>query len=183
MDLDPTATKPVPPNNPPTYTDDPDNTAQVVPVGVKPQPLDATDPDKDTLTHTQIGGLLPPGVTLSPDGTFGGAPGQPGTYKITVRVCDPTGACDDTDLTLVVPVDVEVAGPPDPPGRTPEANEPEVQGTTEEQAPEAATPGALPTTGAAIGGLVGLALGALGLGRLFSRAGQGRRSGGDRQEP
>jgi hypothetical protein len=92
-------------NTDPAYTDDGTNTLQKVPVGDRLTPLQATDPDSDPLTYTAIEGSLPPGVTLNPDGTFGGTPTTPGTSTVRVRVCDdfnPPG-CDETVLVIVVP--------------------------------------------------------------------------------
>jgi hypothetical protein len=42
-------------------------------------------------TVTQISGELPPGLTLSSDGTLVGTPTQAGTYEFTVEAVNPVG--------------------------------------------------------------------------------------------
>lgn len=72
--------------------------------GGKLPPLTFTDPNGDPYTVTVVSGTLPPGVTLSPDGTWVGTASTAGTYTFTVRVCDSKTppACTDTELTVVI---------------------------------------------------------------------------------
>jgi len=53
-------------------------------------------------TWTLIGGVLPPGLTLSSDGKVAGTPTIAGTSHFTVRVTDSTSASITQQLTLVV---------------------------------------------------------------------------------
>ena len=91
-----------PANHPPAFTDDPTNTDQTTTVGGSLVPLTASDPDGDPYTFILADGMLPPGVTLSNDGTFGGSPAAAGTFISTVRVCDIHGLCVDGSLTIRV---------------------------------------------------------------------------------
>ncbi len=89
-------------NTSPSFTGDSTNAAQTVPVGGGLVPLTATDPDGDPRTFTVTGGTLPPGVTLNPDGTFGGAATAPGTTTVTVGVSDGRGGSATTTLVVTV---------------------------------------------------------------------------------
>ncbi len=91
-----------PPNQGPRFSADPDNTTQTVNPGRKPAGLVALDPDGDRLTYSVIGGGLPAGLTLGPDGNFTGTATVPGTFRPVVEACDASGACTRTTLTLVV---------------------------------------------------------------------------------
>ncbi|HYN47499.1 MAG TPA: hypothetical protein VER83_01460, partial [Candidatus Nanopelagicales bacterium] len=71
--------------------------------------LDAIDPDGDPLTYVVVGGILPDDLVLNADGTWSGnATGGPRRFVVTVRACDPAGACADQVLSLVY-----AATPPD----------------------------------------------------------------------
>ncbi|NNC78725.1 MAG: hypothetical protein HKN94_01115 [Acidimicrobiales bacterium] len=89
-----------PVNLPPVYTDDTENDEQSMDVGESPEPLQATDVDGDTLTYTRVSGEMPNGLTLNPDGTFGGTTTTAGVFIINIDVCDPGGECTTTELTL-----------------------------------------------------------------------------------
>ncbi|MDB4900711.1 MAG: thrombospondin, partial [Gemmatimonadetes bacterium] len=78
------------------------NAAQTVLPGAVPVPLVAGDPNSDPLTFAAAPGSLPPGITLNPDGTFGGAAAGRGTYPVTVTVTDGS-ATDSIILTITVP--------------------------------------------------------------------------------
>jgi hypothetical protein len=58
----------------------------VVAVGERPAPLEATD--DGTLTYHLVGGALPDGLALSPDGRFTGAAATPGAFSFTVEARD-----------------------------------------------------------------------------------------------
>lgn len=51
-----------------------------------------------------VDGQLPPGVSLSGDGSFAGAPLVAGTYRSTIEACrpEPPGTCITTELTVTV---------------------------------------------------------------------------------
>lgn len=58
------------------------------------------------VTWTVVGGALPPGLSLSTGGAFGGATVATGSYAVTVRASDATGQADQRSFTLrVVPDD------------------------------------------------------------------------------
>lgn len=93
-------------NRPPSYTASPTNSSQSVHLGAVPNPLEATDPDGHPLTYSLAGGTLPPGIGITPEGSFSGATTAPGTFTATVVVSDGHGGTDTTTLTLTV------TGPP-----------------------------------------------------------------------
>ena len=95
-------------NTAPTFTSAPTNTAQTIPLGGTPAPLQATDANGDPLTYTVTGGVLPPGITLNPNGTFAGTATTPGTTSVTVTVADGKGGTATTTLAVTV-------SPNDPP--------------------------------------------------------------------
>ena len=71
-------------------------------VGVAMPPLPIVDPEGTTVTITLVGGTLPPGVTLNPDGTFGGTAEAVGTYVFDIEACDTGGIC--SIITVVVQI-------------------------------------------------------------------------------
>jgi hypothetical protein len=75
---------------PPAFTSAPTNAAQTVNEGAGLAPLGATDGDTDPLTFSRTSGTLPPGISLSTNGTFSGVTTMQsaGTYTVTVRVSD-----------------------------------------------------------------------------------------------
>jgi large repetitive protein len=91
------------PNQSPVFSDASGNTAQTIPVGGRPTPVTAADPDPgQTVTYAVTGGTLPAGVTLAPDGTFGGAATTPGTTTVTITASDGRGGTDTTTLAITV---------------------------------------------------------------------------------
>ncbi len=62
------------------------------------QPCGGTPP----FHFSVVSGALPPGVTLSADGSFAGTPTAPGSYGFTLRVTDTTGSHYTNQLTLDV---------------------------------------------------------------------------------
>ena len=93
-----------PVNDPPVYTGAPSNTSQTLTIGGTPVSLEAIDANGDPLVYSMLGGSLPPGVTLNPDGSFSGTAVASGEYTVTVEVCDDgvPALCDTTTLTVVV---------------------------------------------------------------------------------
>jgi hypothetical protein len=69
-------------------------------VGQPLAPLSGRDPDGDSITFILVGGSLPRGTILNPDGTFGGSPDEPGSTTAIVQVCDPHGACSVGSVTV-----------------------------------------------------------------------------------
>ncbi|NTX07505.1 putative Ig domain-containing protein [Myxococcus sp. CA040A] len=57
---------------------------------------------RGTLTWTLVSGTLPPGLSLSPQGTLSGTPSSAGTSSFTVRVSDENGRTAPRTLALVV---------------------------------------------------------------------------------
>jgi hypothetical protein len=55
-----------------------------------------------SLTWTLVSGQLPPGLTLTPDGTISGSPTAVGTYDFTVQVMDSRGKVTQKSLFIVV---------------------------------------------------------------------------------
>ncbi|HEX8409198.1 MAG TPA: putative Ig domain-containing protein, partial [Thermoanaerobaculia bacterium] len=53
------------------------------------------------VTYTLASGTLPSGLTLAPNGTLSGTPGQPGSFPITVTVTDVNG-CTGTSATYTL---------------------------------------------------------------------------------
>ena len=53
------------------------------------------------MTWTLVSGSLPPGLTLSPDGTISGTPTQTGTYAFTVSVSNSAGTATSV-ITIVI---------------------------------------------------------------------------------
>jgi large repetitive protein len=94
-----------PVNDPPRFTTAARNTSQTVAVGSPLQSLQATDVEGDALTFTLVSGSLPTGITLQPNGTFGGTADTPGSYSAVIQVADGNGGTDTTTLT------VQVGGP------------------------------------------------------------------------
>ncbi|MDH5422793.1 MAG: Ig-like domain-containing protein, partial [Acidimicrobiia bacterium] len=86
-------------NDPPVNDGD---TVITVTVGHQLPPLTFSDPEGFDVRFTLIGGALPPGLTLNPDGTFTGTARDVGTYTFVVRVCDTDGACTVVTFSIVV---------------------------------------------------------------------------------
>jgi len=78
--------------------------AQTIDVGVAPTALTAIDSTGDTLTFSIVSGSLPPGLTLSQSGAFGGIASSTavGEYTSRVRVTDAAGGYDEADLVITV---------------------------------------------------------------------------------
>ena len=113
----------IPINHPPAFTADPTNRRQEVPQDGTPVAMRATDPDGDPLVYTVIGGALPEGLVLRPDGTFAGFPAEAGLYTVVVQVVDHRGGIDEVTLVLDVPEvlgEVIVRPPPPGPGTRPD---------------------------------------------------------------
>ncbi|HEV2891224.1 MAG TPA: Ig-like domain-containing protein [Frankiaceae bacterium] len=89
-------------NDPPVYTAAASNTSQTVPVGGTLSSLAATDVDLDPLTFSLIGGALPPGITLQPNGALTGTANAPGAYSAQIRVSDGNGGTATTTLAIQV---------------------------------------------------------------------------------
>ena len=71
-------------------------------VGNPLPPLSIVDSDGDTYTVRVVGGSLPNGSTLDPDGTFTGNPTESGTFSIVVEACDARGSCARYDVVVTV---------------------------------------------------------------------------------
>ena len=61
---------------------------QTVTSGGLLQPMHAVDSESGVAGYRLISGILPPGVSLNPDGTFSGVPLTSGLFEIQVEVCD-----------------------------------------------------------------------------------------------
>ena len=90
------------PNVAPAFTGAATNTAQTVAHGTALTALAATDANGDTIGYTVSAGTLPTGVTLNSNGTWAGAPTQLGSFPLTVRATDPSGAFASHALTITV---------------------------------------------------------------------------------
>lgn len=90
------------PDAPPAFTGAQGNTAQGLVRGEKPAPVHATDVDGDTVTYAVTGGTLPAGITLNPDGSFGGAATTDGSTTVTITADDGHGGTAPTTLTITV---------------------------------------------------------------------------------
>ncbi len=90
-----------PVNDPPVHTGP--TTIQIA-VGDTPGVLPITDPEGHDYTVTVVGGTIPPGLTLNPDGTFSGEATVAGTYVLTLRTCDDQAppACSDFVVEYIV---------------------------------------------------------------------------------
>jgi hypothetical protein len=86
-------------NDPPTA---PGVQAVSAGLGGLPPPLPIGDPEGGVLTVTVIGGSLPPGLTINPDGTWSGEAVEQGTFTFTVDVCDPLGACTSMVMSVSI---------------------------------------------------------------------------------
>jgi LPXTG-motif cell wall-anchored protein len=89
-------------NSPPVYTLTTNNTSQTIDPQTAPAAVTATDANGDPLTYALTGGTLPPGVSLNPDGSFGGLSTTAGSYPVTIRVSDGQGGTATTSLTIFV---------------------------------------------------------------------------------
>ena len=87
-------------NSPPVFTNTSNNTLQSILPLVTPAAVTATDPDNDPLTYALTSGLLPPGVTLNPNGSFSGTGGVAADYPVTITVSDGKGGTATTSLVL-----------------------------------------------------------------------------------
>jgi hypothetical protein len=70
-------------------------------------------------TFSVISGSLPPGLTLSPDGTLSGTPTQCGTFDFTIKATDASGCMGMREYMLVIngpPITVSPDNPILPPG-------------------------------------------------------------------
>jgi hypothetical protein len=77
-----------------------DAVAKVVDLGDKLSSI--VEPGEDDATYTFLAGVLPPGLWLTSDGTFGGAPTKEGVYEFDVSVCDLTDGCTVRHVTVKV---------------------------------------------------------------------------------
>ena len=71
-------------------------------VGNSLPPLSVVDSEGDAHTVTLVGGSLPNGTTLNPDGTFTGNPTESGTFSTVVEACDARGSCARYDVVVTV---------------------------------------------------------------------------------
>jgi hypothetical protein len=53
---------------------------------------------------TLVSGLLPPGLTLDPNGTITGTPTAPGTYVLAIELCNAGSGCATQTVTITVGV-------------------------------------------------------------------------------
>jgi LPXTG-motif cell wall-anchored protein len=90
-------------------------TLRVVVVGDEIPALEISDIEGDGFVVSILSGVLPPGVTLGPGGTFTGSPSVTGIYTLTLEVCDDgvPAACETVILTIDVLPPV-LASPDDP---------------------------------------------------------------------
>ncbi len=93
------AISPASTNRPPILESDRDMVASI---GGQPPPVVFADPDGDPWTLEVIGGDLPPGLTLGPDGSWSGSATDTGVFVFTVRACDPGGLCTVETLTVTI---------------------------------------------------------------------------------
>ena len=158
---------PPPVNNPPDYETGFVPELSTV-VGGTLGPLPLVDPDGDTVTVAILSGVLPSGVTLSPDGTFNGIATVSGTFVLELELCDDGSpvACVVRPLTIVVD---EIVGNTPPPPLTPESPAPETPAT---EPPGPVELDELPFTGLEAQGLFALALMLLGGGAMLLRVGR-----------
>ncbi|WP_435102361.1 putative Ig domain-containing protein [Halarchaeum sp. P4] len=87
-------------NDPPTVT-----TPSTLPsgvVGVTYSQTLQTSGGTGTVTWAVTNGSLPPGLTLTADGTLSGTPSESGSYTVTVTATDATGATTSQQVTLDV---------------------------------------------------------------------------------
>ncbi len=77
---------------------------QTVIIGGLLQPMQAVDSDSGVAIYRLISGILPPGVSLNPDGTFGGIPLSNGIFELQIEVCDDA----DPSLCATYPYELEV---------------------------------------------------------------------------
>jgi hypothetical protein len=92
-------------NNPPFVVGGGDTPIRrVVDVGGTPDPIELRDPDGHGVTITHVDGDLPDGLRLNPDGTFVGTSTTPGTYEVTITVCDDGNPqlCVTQDVVITV---------------------------------------------------------------------------------
>jgi len=59
---------------------------------------------------TLSAGVLPPGLSLSGNGTLSGTPTAPGTYPLQVELCNASGACTSQRVTLTI-IDIGTTAP------------------------------------------------------------------------
>lgn len=91
------------------FTADPWNTWQSIPVGATPHALTLEQLTPPEYTPANgvfrvVGGSLPPGVALAPDGSFTGAAAAAGAWRAHVEACrpGPPGTCVTTSLVVMV---------------------------------------------------------------------------------
>jgi hypothetical protein len=77
---------------------------RAVNVGETLERVELGDPDGHRATITRIDGDLPNGLRINPDGTFVGTSTTPGSYEVTITVCDDGNPqlCVAQDLTITV---------------------------------------------------------------------------------
>ncbi len=87
----------------------PNTDLTIFPSGTPGVPFSFTGPiigGSPPFTFTVLSGTLPPGLTLTPDGTLSGTPTVPGDFSFGIQITDVWGD------TLVVEDYMQVAGPP-----------------------------------------------------------------------
>ncbi|HYE84107.1 MAG TPA: putative Ig domain-containing protein [Clostridia bacterium] len=91
-------------NRSPVFSDAAANTNQTILAGQGLTALEATDPDRDTLTYSVISGVLPDCITLNSNGSFSGttSTSPAGLYTIVIGVSDSKGGTDQTELVITV---------------------------------------------------------------------------------
>lgn len=100
-----------------------------------------TENPQPELTWSVVGGGLPPGLTLNPDGTITGTPTTAGTYAFTAQVSDPVDGIATREFTITIHPTPPPPPPPPPPPAPPGTAE--VGGTTELAPTGSGTDGAL----------------------------------------
>jgi hypothetical protein len=89
-------------NRAPVFGAELSNDSQSIAVGTVPAAMLAHDPDGDVLTYVVSSGALPAGVTLSPDGSFGGSATTNGRTTAVIKASDADGLFDTTTLSVLV---------------------------------------------------------------------------------
>ncbi len=81
------------------------------------QTFSATGGSGSGFTYSLVTGVLPPGISLAPNGSLAGNPTQAGNFTFTVRVSDSAQQNSDATFTLVIaqaaqPLSVSALAPP-----------------------------------------------------------------------
>ena len=104
-------------NQPPDAVASSDIRYGASPLAVQFTGSNSTDPNGDPLSYQwDFGDGSPIVTTANPQHTFGGTPGTPDSYTVTLRVADPLGESDATTLLISVnntPPAVDILTPPD----------------------------------------------------------------------